>query len=73
MTLPWWKRKHEDPLSAKPLLGMFLMIFGLMTMLGSGAVPVRVAGGGALALGLVLFSHRLLWGGPRQRGGPGTL
>ncbi len=66
MTVPWWKRKHENPFGPKPLVGMSLMVLGLMTMLGRDAVPVRVAGGIALALGCVLYSHGVLWGSPRD-------
>lgn len=66
MTVPWWKRKHEEPLGAKPLGGMLLLVLGLMTMLGRDAVPVRVVGGIVLALGLVLYGHGVLWGSPRD-------
>ena len=67
VSVAWWKRRHENPLGGKPLLGMFLTVLGVMTLVGSDSVIGRVAGGLVLALGLFLGGDGLWWRTGRQQ------
>jgi uncharacterized membrane protein len=61
MSVPWWKRRHENPFAVKPLLGMMLLVFGVMTLAGGESVPVRLAGGVTLGVGVFLYGDGVGW------------